>query len=111
MEENSVEALENEFQDVLNELVGEKNLQKFRVEYEKLFTVLKRSHENEKRLMTKCRELKAEISSNSSKIMLIVKQCQEAETSNVSLKKVKYEYKGLGVKMLLIICFEKTNCG
>ncbi|XP_026787942.2 cilia- and flagella-associated protein 58 [Pangasianodon hypophthalmus] len=87
VEENSFEALEKEFQDVLNELVGEKSLEKFSVEYEKLITALKKSHENEKRLMTKCRELKAEIRSNSVKVETALKLSQEDQTTIMSLKK------------------------
>ncbi|KAK3530439.1 hypothetical protein QTP86_024351, partial [Hemibagrus guttatus] len=87
MEEHSFEALEKEFQVVLNELVGEKNMEKFRVEYEKLITALKKSHENENRLMTKCRELKAEISSNSVKVETALKLSHEDQTTIMSLKK------------------------
>lgn len=88
MEEHSFEELEKEFQVVLNELVGEKNMEKFRVEYEKLITALKKSHENEKRLMTKCRELNAEISSNSVKVETALKLSHEDQATIMSLKKV-----------------------
>ncbi|XP_058235991.1 cilia- and flagella-associated protein 58-like [Hemibagrus wyckioides] len=87
MEEHSFEELEKEFQVVLNELVGEKNMEKFRVEYEKLITALKKSHENEKRLMTKCRELNAEISSNSVKVETALKLSHEDQATIMSLKK------------------------
>ncbi|KAL7852583.1 hypothetical protein SRHO_G00183680 [Serrasalmus rhombeus] len=86
-EESSFEALEKEFQEVLNELVGDKSLEKFRVEYEKLTKVLKKSHESEKRLMTKCRELNAEIVSNSVKVATAMKLSQEDQTTITSLKK------------------------
>ena len=42
---------------VLQELVGDKSLERFRSEYEKLHRALKKSHESEKRLIKKCREL------------------------------------------------------
>ncbi|XP_060715833.1 cilia- and flagella-associated protein 58 [Tachysurus vachellii] len=87
MEEHSYETLEMEFQDVLNELEGETSLAKFRVEYEKLITTLKKSHENEKRLMTKCRELKAEISANSVKVETALKLSHEDQSTIMSLKK------------------------
>ena len=45
------EALEKDFQDVLQELVGEQSLEKFRIEYEKLHRALKTSYESEKRLV------------------------------------------------------------
>lgn len=87
-DENSFESLEKEFQEVLDELVGDKSLDKFRVEYEKLTNALKKSHESEKRLMTKCRELNAEIVSNSVKVATALKLSQEDQTTITSLKKV-----------------------
>uniref|UniRef100_A0A8C7V5G8 Cilia- and flagella-associated protein 58 central coiled coil domain-containing protein n=1 Tax=Oncorhynchus mykiss TaxID=8022 RepID=A0A8C7V5G8_ONCMY len=86
-DENSFESLEKEFQEVLDELVGDKSLDKFRVEYEKLTNALKKSHESEKRLMTKCRELNAEIVSNSVKVATALKLSQEDQTTITSLKK------------------------
>ncbi|XP_060720759.1 cilia- and flagella-associated protein 58-like [Tachysurus vachellii] len=85
LEVHSYETLEMEFQDVLNELEGETSLAKFRVEYEKLITTLKKSHENEKSLMTKCRELKAEINANSVKVEMALSH--EDKTTIMSLKK------------------------
>ncbi|XP_023653651.1 cilia- and flagella-associated protein 58 [Paramormyrops kingsleyae] len=85
-EENSFEKLEKETQEVLNELGRDKHLEKFRIEYEKLTKALKKSHENEKRLMTKCRELNAEIASNSVKINTALKLSQEDQTTINSLK-------------------------
>lgn len=87
-EENSFEKLEKETQEVLNELARDKHLEKFRIEYEKLTKALKKSHENEKRLMTKCRELNAEIASNSVKINTALKLSQEDQTTINSLKQV-----------------------
>lgn len=46
---------EHEFQQVLTELVGDKSLDRFRVEYEKLHRALKKSHESEKRLIKRLR--------------------------------------------------------
>ena len=51
------EALERDFRDVLSAMVGEKSMERFRTEYEKLHRALKKSHESEKRLIKKCREL------------------------------------------------------
>ena len=53
--EDAFEALEQDFQDVLQELMGDKNLEKFRLEYEKLHQALRKSHDSEKKLVTKCR--------------------------------------------------------
>ena len=45
------EALEKDFQEVLQELVGDSNMETFRKEYEKLHRALKTSYESEKRLV------------------------------------------------------------
>ncbi|XP_077311214.1 cilia- and flagella-associated protein 58 [Lithobates pipiens] len=86
-DENAFEALEKDFQEVLSELTGDKSLEKFRVEYEKLHAVLKKSNENEKRLMSKCRELNSEIVANSAKVATALKISQEDQTTIASLKK------------------------
>ena len=87
IEENAFDALERDFQEVLAELTGDKSLEKFRVEYEKLHKALKKSHESEKRLMGKCRELNAEIVSNAAKVSTALKLSQEDQTTISSLKK------------------------
>ncbi|KAM8924702.1 cilia- and flagella-associated protein 58 [Pelodytes ibericus] len=86
-EENAFESMEKDFQEVLNELTGDKGLERFRGEYEKLHRVLKKSNENEKRLMAKCRELNAEIVANSAKVATALKLSQEDQTTIASLKK------------------------
>ena len=50
LQSSAFDQLERDFRDVLNELVGDKSLERFRLEYEKLHHTLKKSHENEKRL-------------------------------------------------------------
>lgn len=72
---------------VLNELVGDSSLERFRVEYEKLYRAVKKSHDNEKRLVKKCRELNAEIVSNAAKVQTALKLSEEDQTTIVSLKK------------------------
>ena len=62
-------------------------MEKFRVEYEKLHKALKKSHESEKRLMSKCRELNAEIVANAAKVATALKLSQEDQTTISSLKK------------------------
>ncbi len=66
--------------------MGDKSLEKFRVEYEKLHKALKKSHESEKRLMHKCRELNAEIVANASKVTTALKLSQEDKDMISSLK-------------------------
>lgn len=91
-----------EFQMVLNELVGDKSMDKVRVEYEKLIHALKKSRENEKRLMSKCRELNAEIVSTSTKVAAALKISQEDETTITSLKRVYVIFKTCDVNIIQI---------
>ncbi|XP_046850277.1 cilia- and flagella-associated protein 58-like [Xenia sp. Carnegie-2017] len=86
-EENAFEVLERDFQEVLGELMADKSLDKFRVEYEKLHRALKKSHESEKRLMQKCRELNGEIVANAAKVQTALKLSQEDQNTITSLKK------------------------
>ncbi|KAK7800076.1 hypothetical protein U0070_002632 [Myodes glareolus] len=87
LEETAFEEIERDFQEVLNELSGDKSLEKFRTEYEKLHTIMRKSYENEKRLMAKCRELNAEIVVNSAKVATALKLSQDDQTTIASLKK------------------------
>lgn len=80
--------MEKEIQDVLNELLGDEKFEKFRVEYEKVTKALQKSHENEKRLMSKCRELNAEIMSNTVKVSTAMKLADEDQATINSLKMV-----------------------
>ena len=68
--------------------MGDQSLEKFRIEYEKLHQALKKSHESEKRLMQKCRELNAEIVANSAKVTTALKLSQEDKGTISSLKQV-----------------------
>lgn len=78
-----------EFQMILDELVGDENMEKVRGEYEKLIQVLVKSRENEKRLMSKCRELNAKIVSTTTKVADALKMRQEDETKMNFLKRVR----------------------
>lgn len=86
-ESSAFEALEKDFQEVLGELVGDKSLEKFRLEYEKLHRALKKSHEQEKRLIKKCRELNSEIVNNAAKVQAALKLSQEDQSTIAALKK------------------------
>jgi len=81
------EALERDFQEVLQELVADKSLEHFRVEYEKLHRALKKSHDSEKRLIKKGRELNQEIVSNAVKVQTALRLSQEDQSTIASLKK------------------------
>ena len=67
--------------------MGDKSLERFRVEYEKLHRALKKSHESEKRLIRKCRELNQEIVANAAKVQTAIKLSQEDQNTIASLKK------------------------
>jgi chromosome segregation ATPase len=86
-ESNAFETLERDFQEVLTELVGDKSLERFRQEYEKLHRALKKSHDSEKRLIKKCRELNSEIVSNAAKVQTALKLSQEDQNTIASLKR------------------------
>jgi chromosome segregation ATPase len=81
------DALERDFRSVLNELVGDRSLERFRLEYEKLHYTLKKSHDNEKRLIKKCRELNGEIVSNAAKIQTALRLSLQDQNSISLLKK------------------------
>ncbi|KAG5446493.1 Cilia- and flagella-associated protein 58 [Clonorchis sinensis] len=87
IDDNAFEALEREYDGVMEELIGNKGLEKFKDEYEKLMRALTKSHDNEKRLMRKCRELKAEIVSNSAKVSQATKLSSEDPGNMANLKK------------------------
>merc|ERR1711862_440323 len=71
----------------MGELIGDKSLEHFRLEYEKLHRALKKSHESEKRLIKKCRELNQEIVSNAAKVQTALKLSQEDQGTIGNLKK------------------------
>eukprot|EP01116_Phalansterium_solitarium_P023261 TRINITY_DN805_c0_g1_i2.p1 TRINITY_DN805_c0_g1~~TRINITY_DN805_c0_g1_i2.p1 ORF type:complete len:893 (+),score=388.33 TRINITY_DN805_c0_g1_i2:142-2820(+) len=81
------ESLDKNFQEVLNELVGDQNLDRFRVEYEKLFRAVKKSHDSEKKLIKRCREMNAEIITNASKVQTALKLSQDDHKTIGALKK------------------------
>ena len=68
--------------------MGDKSLEKFRVEYEKLHRALKKSHEGEKRLMQRCRDLNAEITSRAAEVTGALKMSQRDQET---LSKMKQE--------------------
>eukprot|EP00921_Rhytidocystis_pertsovi_P015388 GHVQ01024470.1.p1 GENE.GHVQ01024470.1~~GHVQ01024470.1.p1 ORF type:complete len:890 (-),score=136.23 GHVQ01024470.1:368-3037(-) len=87
LESSAFEALEKDFQEVLQELVGDKSLEHFRLEYEKLHRALRKSHESEKRLIKKCRELNGEIVSNAAKVQTALRLSQDDQSTISALKK------------------------
>ena len=84
---SAFEALERDFQEVLQGLLGDQSLEKFRLEYEKLHRALKKSHEQEKRLVKKARELNTEIVNNQAKIKTALRLSQEDQKTIAHLQK------------------------
>ncbi|XP_027753802.1 cilia- and flagella-associated protein 58 [Empidonax traillii] len=86
LEESAFEALEKDSQEFISLLKRDEALEQFRVEYEKLLAVMKKSRENEKRLMGKCRKLSAELVEKSSKVAVLTKLSKDDEETISSLK-------------------------
>jgi len=81
------EALERDFKDVLQSMVGEKSMERFRAEYEKLHRALKTSYESEKRLVKNVKELNEIIFGNAARVKAAIKLTQEDSTTIGLLKK------------------------
>ncbi|NXA85511.1 CFA58 protein, partial [Melanocharis versteri] len=86
LEESAFEALEKDSQEFISILNRDEALEKFRVEYEKLLAIMKKSRENEKHLMEKCRKLSAELVEKSSKVAVLTKLTNDDEETISSLK-------------------------
>jgi uncharacterized protein YqiB (DUF1249 family) len=54
-------------------MVGEKTMERYRVEYEKLHRALKSSYDSEKRLVKRCKELQETIVQNATKVKAAIK--------------------------------------
>jgi|Transcript_7503 septation ring formation regulator EzrA len=65
---------------------GDETLDRFRQEYEKLHRALKRSHEIEKRLIKRCRDLNSDIQTNASHVQEALRLAQEDSELIKSLK-------------------------
>lgn len=68
IESIAYDELEKEFQEVLASLYADQSLDRFRVEYEKIHKALKASHEQEKKLLSKCRELSRDILAGATRV-------------------------------------------
>ena len=86
LSETDIATVEKDFERVLTELMKDKSLDKFRIEYEKLHNALKKSHGNEKKLMQKCKEISSELISNASKVGEVMKLSTEDENNMALLK-------------------------
>ncbi|OQV24620.1 Cilia- and flagella-associated protein 58 [Hypsibius exemplaris] len=79
--------MERDFQLVIRDLTGNESLGRFRVEYEKLHVAIRMAHENEMKLMGKCRDLHAEIVANATRITTATRLAQEDQATIQALKK------------------------
>lgn len=82
----TLELIERDFEDVIRDLGGEDNLERFRMEYEKLHRALKKSHESERRLVKKTQELSQEIMANAAKIQSVIKMSQSDRNTMEAFK-------------------------
>jgi len=83
----ALDALERDFVEVMKELSAEDNLERFRLEYEKLHRALKKSHDSEKRLIKKCQELQQEITQNAAKVQSALRLSQDDQNTVDTLRK------------------------
>lgn len=83
----ALEALEQHYTEVLRELQAEPQLEPFRNEYECIHRLLGKSHEGERRLVEKVRELQAELGSHASKIDAAMGLSREDEETIANLRK------------------------
>ena len=71
---------------LLAELGQQPNLERFRLEYETLYRALKKSHESEKRLVKKCRELTSDIGGTVQKTQSALKLSANDQNDIAALK-------------------------
>jgi chromosome segregation ATPase len=85
----ALEVLDKDYQETVAELTGPKAavFEGFLGEYEKLYKALLKSHDNEKRLTKKIRDLNAEISANAANVQTAMKLAQEDQQHILTLKR------------------------
>ena len=86
LDQQQYEKLEQDFKAVLESMVGEKSMQRFQSEYEKLYRALKTSYESEKRLVKRCKELNETIVGNATRVKAALRLTQE-DSGTISLLK------------------------
>ncbi|KPA81577.1 hypothetical protein ABB37_03916 [Leptomonas pyrrhocoris] len=79
--------LERDFNEAMSALEGEESLGHFRLEYEKLYRALKKSHTSEKQIVAQCQQLTQELLSNAAKMQAAVKLSQGDHSTIEALKK------------------------
>jgi len=87
MDAASYDKLEQDFKRVLDEMVGEKSMDRFRTEYERLHRALRTSYENEKRLFKRCKDMNESITNNAARVKGAIKLTQEDASTITVLKR------------------------
>uniref|UniRef100_A0A6U6V2W9 Cilia- and flagella-associated protein 58 central coiled coil domain-containing protein n=1 Tax=Zooxanthella nutricula TaxID=1333877 RepID=A0A6U6V2W9_9DINO len=85
----ALEVLERDYQDTVKELAGPRAqvVEPFKAEYEKLYKALLCSHESEKRLTKKIRDLNAEISASAQSVQTAMKTAAEDQQQIATLRR------------------------
>mmetsp|Transcript_149356 Transcript_149356/g.479643 ORF Transcript_149356/g.479643 Transcript_149356/m.479643 type:complete len:841 (-) Transcript_149356:40-2562(-) len=85
----ALEVLDKDYQETVKDLNGSKAqiVEPFRAEYEKLYKALLRSHESEKRLTKKIRDLNAEISASAQSVQTAMKTAAEDQQTIGNLRR------------------------
>lgn len=79
--------IERDFNEAMEALDAEESMRHYRLEYERMYRSLKRSHESEKRLVDACQELTQELLSNAAKMQAAMKLSQGDHSTIEALKK------------------------
>lgn len=79
--------LEHDFSEAMTALEGEESLGHFRLEYDKLYRALKKSHEAEQQIVAHCQQLTQDLLSNAAKMQAAVKLSQGDHSTIEALKK------------------------
>lgn len=82
----ALDGIERDFVEVMKELSAEDNLERFRIEYENLHRALRKTHENEKRLLKKCQELHQEITVNAAKVTTALRMSQDDQNAIIGMR-------------------------
>lgn len=86
---SALELLDKEYQETVRELSGPKTqlVEPFREEYERLYKALLQSHESEKRLTKKIRDLNAEIGASAQNVQTAMKTAAEDQQQIATLRR------------------------
>ncbi|OHT14480.1 flagellar associated protein [Tritrichomonas foetus] len=83
---DALDGLEKTFQNVISDIVTDKSLDNFRIEYEKIHAAFLASHANNAELVKKCKALNTEILANSTKVNSILNLSQDDQRTIAGLR-------------------------